>query len=456
MKNALSTMMLLAAVLAVGCGTETKKNEAEAAQTDSIKPTVEVINPEWSKNATMYEVNLRQYSKEGTFKAFQPHIKRLKDMGVDILWFMPIHPIGEKERKGSLGSYYSVKDYKAVSPEFGTLDDFKAVVKEAHGLGMKVIIDWVANHAAHDNVWVAEHPDWFTKDSAGKFIPPVADWSDVIDLNYNNADMRKEMTESLTYWIKEADIDGFRCDVAEMVPTDYWATIRPELNKLKPVFLLAEGERPELHTSGFDATYTWSTFHVMNMVAGGKMTVASLDSVIALNLKKFGADAVRLYFTTNHDENTWNGTEYERMGPARDAFSALTFVLPGMPLIYSGQEAKLNKRLKFFDKDVISWGNYPLNDFYKTLTSLKSRNQALHFTTDASYERLTSPAEVFAFRRSKGNNQVVYIANLSTKNVTFTPQSDLEGQNPFTQKAVTLKKGESLPLKAWEFLIIEK
>jgi glycosidase len=442
------------------CGPDKKTPTPPSSNTNDSIGIVkkDVIHPEWSKNATMYEVNLRQYSKEGSLKVFQGQLKRLKEMGVDIVWFMPIHPIGKEQRKGSLGSYYSVQDYKAVNPEFGTMDDFKAVVKEAHNLGMKVIIDWVANHTAHDNVWRKPHPDWFTKDSTGKFVPPVADWSDVIDLNYDNQAMRREMIESLKFWLKEADIDGFRCDVAEMVPVDFWNTVRPALDSIKPVFMLAEGERPEFHDQCFDATYTWSTFHVMNMVAGGKMTVASLDSVLHRNDSLYGPKAYRLYFTTNHDENTWNGTEYERMGPARDAFSALTFVLPGMPLIYSGQESALKKRLKFFDKDVIDWGKYPLAGFYQKLTALKSRNKALFAGGEAGYERIKAKGNesIFAFVRKNGDSQVLYVANFSKKEAEFDLGFTFEGKDVMKDSPKSIKAGEKLKLKPWEFIVLEK
>jgi len=452
--------IVTSAFLLTACGNDPKTPNTASEQTSdsSIITTKEPVHPEWSKNATMYEVNLRQYSKEGSFKVFQGQLKRLKEMGVDIVWFMPIHPIGKEQRKGSLGSYYSVQDYKAVNPEFGTLEDFKAVVKEAHNLGMKVIIDWVANHTAHDNVWRKSHPDWFTKDSTGKVVPPVADWSDVIDLNYDSQEMRKEMIESLKFWLRETDIDGFRCDVAEMVPVDFWNSVRPALDSIKPVFMLAEGERPEFHSQCFDATYTWSTFHVMNMVAGGKMSVASLDSVLHRNDSLYGPKAYRLYFTTNHDENTWNGTEYERMGPARDALSALTFVLPGMPLIYSGQESALKKRLKFFEKDAIDWGNYPLADFYQKLTALKNRNKALLAGGEASYERIKAKdfASVFSFIRKKDDSQVLYVGNFSKKDAEFDLGISFEGKDVMKGTAKTFKPGEKVKLKAWEFIVLER
>ncbi|HNI44383.1 MAG TPA: alpha-amylase family glycosyl hydrolase, partial [Chitinophagales bacterium] len=304
-------------------------------------------------NASMYEVNIRQFSPEGTFKQVEEQLPRLKSMGVGIVWLMPIHPIGEFNRKGALGSYYSIKDYNAVNPEFGTMDDFKRLVKKCHDLGMFIIIDWVANHSSCDNVWLKTHSDWYTKDKAGNFQPPVADWSDVYDLNYDNPDLQAAMVEAMKFWVTEADIDGFRCDVAEMVPDSFWKKARLALNTLnKPIFMLAEGEKPELHANGFDATYDWTLHHLINDVAQNKKTVVDLDSYFKTTATKYGKNDYRLQFTSNHDENSWNGTEYERLGSGVKSFAILTATIPGMPLVYSGQESALKKRLKFFEKDL--------------------------------------------------------------------------------------------------------
>ncbi|HSD63257.1 MAG TPA: alpha-amylase family glycosyl hydrolase, partial [Ignavibacteriaceae bacterium] len=313
-----------------------------------------IKHPTWSYNLSIYEVNTRQYTQEGTFKAFDSHIKDLKDIGVGIIWFMPINPIGEKNRKGSLGSYYSVKNYKEVNPEFGTLEDFKETVKQIHSMGMYVIIDWVANHTAWDNVWTKEHPDFYTRDSLGNFAPPVKDWTDVIDLNYDNKELWKNMIDAMKYWVQECDIDGFRCDVAGMVPMEFWKSARIELEKIKKVFLLAEAEGPQYHEA-FDMTYSWELLHLMNDVAKGKKSVQAVRDYFTKEKDQYPPDAYRMRFTTNHDENTWNGTEFERMGAAAETFDVFTCVISGMPLVYSGQEAGLNKRLKFFEKDTIQW-----------------------------------------------------------------------------------------------------
>lgn len=372
-------------------------------------------HPEWSKNANIYEVNIRQYTPEGTFKTFEKSLPRLKEMGVDILWIMPIYPIGEVERKGTLGSYYAVKDYRKVNPEFGTLDDFKELVKNAHSMGFKVILDWVANHSAPDNFLTKEHPDWYKHDSTGKIIPPVADWSDVSGFNYKNKALWDYQIESMKYWLKEADVDGFRCDVAMMVPLEFWKQVRTELDKTKKVFMLAEAEGPEFNRNGFDMTYGWSLLNLMNQIAKGEKKAADITALIRTTDSAYSANDYHMYFTTNHDENSWNGTEYERMGDGAKCFEVLCFTLPGMPLIYGGQESAVNKRLRFFDKDTINWNNYPLQNFYKTLLSLKHNNPELWNGSYGGKMEIikTGNPNVFAFTRTLGAKQIFVWMNLS-------------------------------------------
>ena len=380
------------------------------------KPTSSVVHPEWSRNLSIYEVNLRQYTPSGTIKDFEPHLARLKDMDVGILWFMPIYPIGEKNRKGSLGSYYSVKDYMAVNPEFGTMDDFKALVKQCHEQGMYVILDWVANHAAWDNVMVKDHPDWFTKDSLGNFVSPVPDWHDVMDINYDNPELQAYMINALKFWIEQANIDGYRCDVSGMVPMEFWNKARTELEKIKPVFMLAEDENPACHEKAFDMTYGWELVHLMNDFSAGKKTLDDLEQYFKKNAENYPADAYRMYFTSNHDENSWNGTEFERLKDAAKPFAVLAFTAPGMPLVYSGQETGLQKRLRFFDKDTILWQASEYGDLYKTLIHLKKMNPALwngNLGGDLIRVRTSEDKNCFAFIRTKAEKKVVVILNLS-------------------------------------------
>lgn len=376
---------------------------------------------EWSRNATIYEVNIRQFTPEGSFKAFEKHLPRLQSMGVGILWLMPINPLGEKNRKGSLGSYYSVRDYLAVNPEYGTLQDFKELVKKAHDLNMKVIVDWVANHTSWDNPLIIAHPDWYKKDAKGNIVSPVADWTDVAALDFTNNGLRKYMTDALSYWIRETDIDGYRCDVAGMVPEDYWNKAIPELRKMKPIFMLAEDESPKMHDTAFDATYAWDFHHLMNNIAKGKMTADKIDSLYTAEQKRFPADAYRMRFTSNHDENSWQGTEYERMGAAAKTFAVLTFTFPGIPLVYSGQESAMNKRLRFFDKDTIPWGNYPLNDFYTKLAALKKKYSLLDAgNAGGTFVKVPTSNDktVYAFMRMRGKDKVFVLLNMSAEAIS--------------------------------------
>ena len=417
-------------------------------------------HPEWSRDATIYEVNIRQYTPEGTFRAFEAHLPRLQQMGVKILWLMPIHPIGVKNRKGSLGSYYSVQDYLKVNPEFGTENDFRSLVKKVHDLGMYVIIDWVANHTAWDNPLITEHPEWYRKDSAGRIVPPVPDWTDVACLDYGNTDLRKWMTHSLVWWVKEYDIDGYRCDVAGMLPVSFWNEAVPEIRKIKPIFMLAEWEAPEAHDTAFDATYSWELFYLMYRIAQGKKSTCSLDSLFRHECSTYPSDAYRMRFTSNHDENSWNGTEYERLGAGVRAFAVLTFTFPGMPLIYTGQEAAMTRRLLFFDKDTVPWGHYSLAPFYRVLAELKKSHPALwnDLSSGDTLTRVKTKADsaVYAFLRQRDTDIVLVILNLSDKDQRITLSGcSLKGNftEIFSWKERTFPWTEMLALKPWEYLV---
>ncbi|MCD4834559.1 MAG: alpha-amylase [Bacteroidales bacterium] len=378
---------------------------------------------EWSKNLSIYEVNIRQYTSEGTFNAFAEHLPRLKELGTDILWLMPIHPIGGKNRKGTMGSYYAVKDYYGINPEFGTEEDFINLINKIHELEMYVIIDWVANHSAWDNELINQHPDWYTKNEEGKIVPPVPDWTDVADFNFEIPEMQEYMTDALKYWVKDFNIDGYRCDVAGMVPIEFWNNARYELDKIKPVFMLAEADEPELHEYAFDMTYAWTMHFLWNEIVEGKKTVDDLVNQYEIEKTKYNSSDYRLNFTSNHDENSWKGTVFERLGDATKVFAVLSVTAPGMPLIYSGQEACLDKMLLFFEKDTINWEKECcLKDLYTALLKLKKENPALwNGDFGGTMERITTTADdkIFAFSRTKDDNQVITILNLSPKEVEF-------------------------------------
>jgi len=417
--------------------------------------------PEWSYNNAIYEVNIRQYTEEGTIKAFEKHLPQLKELGADILWLMPIHPIGDKNRKGTLGSYYSVKDYKAVNPEFGTLEEFKSLVKMIHKMGMYVIIDWVANHTAWDNQWIEENPGFYLKDSLGNIIPPNPDWTDVADLNFDNKELWKEMIDALKFWVEECDIDGYRCDVAGMVPIDFWIEARTELEKIKNVFMLAEWDTPEVHLA-FDMTYDWDLHHILNGIAKEEKTVLDLIEHLNKNEEKFPADAFRMQFTSNHDENSWNGTEFERLGDGVEAFAVLTCLIPDMPLVYSGQEAGNNKRLSFFEKDLVEWKDDKLFDIYSKFFQLKKNNKALQNGTlggEMNYIKSSDEKNIFAFSRNVEKDKVLSLFNLSNKAVEFDLNGEtLQGsyKNYLTGKLESFLFKESFKLKPWEYRIYTK
>ncbi|MFA6596270.1 MAG: alpha-amylase family glycosyl hydrolase [Ignavibacteriaceae bacterium] len=426
---------------------------------NSFRAQQKITAPDWSYDKTIYEVNLRQFTPSGTIKEFRTQLPRLKKLGVGILWFMPIHPIGEKNRKGTFGSYYSVKDYYGLDSSLGTKKEFQSLVKEIHKLGMHVIIDWVANHTSWDNVLVNTHPDFYSKDSAGNFVPPVADWSDVIDLNYGNKELWQYMSGAMEYWLSEYDIDGFRCDVAGMVPEEFWRFLYPKLAKHKKVFMLAEDERPVDHSTAFDMTYSWDLYHLFNEIAKGKKPASAIFTQLQKEKNEYPAQAFRMRFITNHDENSWNGTEFERLGEGVKAFSVLVFTLPGMPLLYNGQEVGLNKRLSFFEKDPIEWKKSGYTPFFETLTKLKKNFPVLDAGEKGSLLEKVQNSDgdkVLSFVRMKGNQKVFVIVNLSDKKVSTKFSSVPEMKNAFeifSKKKGKIGKSFAIDLHPWDFKI---
>ncbi len=442
-------------------GQETAENPDDMT-TYSPKDYVQLQHPEWSRDATIYEVNVRQYTKEGTFEAFSAHLPRLKEMGVDILWLMPIHPIGEKNRKGELGSYYAVKDYYGVNPEFGTMDDLKALVDKAHSMGMYVIIDWVANHSAWDNPLVEEHPEWYSKDDSGNFQPtPWYDWSDIIDFDFEQPGLREYMTKAMKFWVEEADIDGFRCDVAGFIPVDFWNNVRRELSEVKPVFMLAEWESRDLHAHAFDMTYAWELWNHLHDICAKGGSPLQLERYMAHDVNSFPSDGYRMTFIDNHDKNSWEGNMYSNFGDGLEAAIAFFCVVRGMPLLYSGQEAGLDRSLAFFEKDEIEWvEDHPIGNLYTQLFALKHRNKALHNgKAGGVMQRVVTdnPEQVIGIYREKDGYKVLALFNLSNSNSTFTIGSDFARgayRNVLTGNIEELK-GEAMELDAWQFRVYE-
>jgi cyclomaltodextrinase / maltogenic alpha-amylase / neopullulanase len=414
-------LFLLLAGLFAGCESDQNRETEEFEG-----PLV----PEWALNANIYEVNIRQYTPEGTFNAFAEDIPRLHDMGVKILWLMPIHPIGEENRKGTLGSYYSIVDYTEVNPEFGTKSDFRELVEIAHDHGMRVIIDWVANHTAWDAVWTQTHPEFYVTDEDGNFYPPEDDWEDVIQLDVDNRNLWEAMIQAMEYWVRDYNIDGFRADVAYMVPTEFWIEARNRLDAIKPVFMLAEAEEPELHLA-FDMSYTWDLAQTMRDVGEGSATLSDLDDALERNFNRFHRRDYRMVFTTNHDENSWKGSDPDLYGDNFENFAVFAATVWGMPLIYNGQEAGLDKQLEFFEKDQIDWNGYRYQDFYKTLLSLNTHNQALfNGEIGGDYQKLRTDSDdsIFAYQRRGHHEQVMVILNFSDDEETFTFNTGAQGE----------------------------
>ncbi len=421
---------------------------------------------EWAHTTNIYEVNVRQYTPEGTLNAFMAHLPRLKEMGVQTLWFMPLTPIAQLNKKGTLGSYYACSDYTSMNPEFGRMDDFKALVKQAHEMGFKVIIDWVANHTGWDHIWTKEHPDYYLKDSATGTFKIASGMDDIIELDYANPALRKAMKDAMKYWVTECDIDGFRADLCFWVELDFWKEARKELDAIKPLFWLGEYdelEKPE-YGEAFDASYTWTWMHRTKEVY---QEHKPLDSLLTV-LKKYddlGDSTMRAWFTSNHDENSWNGTEYEKYGDMAKPLAVFSTTWNGVPLLYSGQEIGNRQRIEFFEKDTIQAGPdaAALYAFYKTLLHLKTNSPALR-AGDATVQtfriKTSEPGKVFAYLRKKGDAEVLVVLNLSAqKDLHFSIMDEqVKGvyKNVFSGAANDFTQSKDFEMQAWEFLVYEK
>lgn len=415
---------------------------------------------EWSKDSTIYEVNVRQYTKAGTFEAFAEHLPRLRELGVEILWFMPIYPIGEERRKGTLGSYYSIRDYTAVNPEYGTMADFKKLVRQAHDMGFKVLLDFVPNHTAFDHGWTEEHPDWYLQNDDGEIVhPPGTDWTDVAQLDWDNRDMRAALIDAMRFWVREADIDGYRVDYVSGVPDDFSRAARRALDRIKPVYLLAENEdKTHLLRNDYHANYGWSLFHTMTEVAAGKKGADDVRKYLEWVQDVYPEGSYPMQFTTNHDENSWNGTTDELFGAAERTMAVLTFTVLGMPLIYSGQEAGLDKRLEFFEKDEISWDDLSEQRFYERLVDLKRQNRAFWSGADGGAVDFlpATDGDTLAFQREKDGSRVVVVMNLSDDAASTTVSAGSAAgvyEDYFAGENVVLKPEHTFDLAPWEYRV---
>ena len=454
LKHCLPALLLLAFV---SCKNDqhTVTANADTAKTDG--------HPSWMMQGNIYEVNVRQYTPEGTFKAFAQHLDRLKEMGVQTLWFMPINPISKTERKGTLGSYYAVADYTAINPEYGTMDDWKALVKQAHEKGFKVMIDWVPNHTGADHYWLQKHPDFYVRDSSGKAVSQF-DWTDTRKLNFANAELRDSMIAQMKYWVTETGIDGYRCDYAVGPSRAFWKDCLKQLHEAKNgLFMLAEADSAWLHDMGFDATYAWPEFNMMKLIAAGKRKAGAFDSVLRFADSILPANGLRLYFTSNHDENSWNKADFQTMpGDSHTPFAILTQTMKrGIPLVYSGQEEPVLRSIQFFEKDPMGFSKYARAPLYKQLQELRSTHKAL--AGNASFTKLVTGNDdnIYAYYRKAGDQVVLVLLNLSntaqTAKLSEADQQALSGQfYSMGDKTRTAPLAATFDLKPWGYAVMVK
>jgi glycosidase len=413
---------------------------------------------DWIKHTNIYEVNLRQYTQEGTINAFAAHLPRLRDMGVETLWFMPITPIAQKNKKGSMGSYYACSDYTNVAEEFGSLEDFKVLVQQAHSMGFKVILDWVANHTGWDHWWTREHPEWYEKDEHTGDFKRASGMDDIIELDFKIPELRRAMIDAMAFWIRETDIDGFRSDLAFWVELDFWVEAKPELERLKPLFWLGELDsldNPE-YMQVYDAAYTWKWMHKAEQFYKGNASFGDLLHVLDQYQHVLGLKA---WFTTNHDENSWNGTEYEKYGELAKTLAVFSCTWPGIPLLYSGQELPNHKRLQFFEKDPIEWQPHcELHSFYQILFRLKKDHPALATDTPLEIIAADEGQRVLAFKRRAGEKEVVVLLNFSGEEKTVNLNGKAAGSfvDIFSKDNIDLSTGGEARLSPWAFSVLAK
>ena len=473
-------LLALSLALIYSCKKEVKTTE-EVVQVEEVKNELAPISDEVLETAVIYEANIRQYSPEGTFDAFTKDIPQLKDLGVKIIWLMPINPISETKRKATggdfaykiedeaerakmLGSYYAVSDYTKVNPEFGNIEDFRELVKTAHDNGIYVILDWVPNHTGWDHVWVKEHPEFYVKNDEGEITDPLnpdgtsKGWGDVAQLDYTNMEMQKEMIKDMKYWVEEENVDGFRCDHIEPTPVAFWADAISQLKAVKPVFMLAENDDPKFMKgdSLFEMEYGWKLHHLANEIARGEKTLNDFSGLMSYIDTAYEADDIIMNFVTNHDENSWAGTVNTRLGDAKNITTALIYLAPGMPLVYSGQEYNLNHSLKFFEKDSIPKTKGEEWELLEKLGHLKNTVPALNGGKQkAGYAIVeTTNGKILKLNRKKNDSKVTFIGNFS--NVEQSEKGLLQGVylNGLTNEKEEYQKDDVVTLKAWEFKIL--
>lgn len=417
--------------------------------------------PDWVSHAVIYEVFVSDFSEEGTFQAIIPRLGELKDLGITTLWLMPIHPIGVEGRKGVLGSPYAVMDYYGINPNYGTKNDFKDLVHAVHANGMKIILDVVANHTSPDNAWMDEHSDWYTQGPDGEPTVPISpdgnptDWTDTVDLNYDSEELRAEMINMLRYWIEEFDIDGYRCDVATWVPYDFWKDAIVALREIKPILMLAESDDIRIHDSGFDLTYAWPEYDKMKEVWEGA-PVSELVQLITHIEDELPDGTGRLRFTTNHDETAWDAPPPAVFGGkiAAKAAYILTSTLPGVPLIYTGQETGIDVNVSFFEQTAYDWtANRDVRTFFEDYFDFFHESSALKGGSLA----FLAPEEndIMMFERTSGGERLIVVVNVRNRESSVDVPASLQGTtgaDVFTDEIVSFS--DALILEPHEYHVV--
>jgi alpha-amylase len=415
------------------------------------------IAPKALHSSNIYEVNIRQYTAEGTFKAFQNHLPRLKNLGVNILWLMPIYPIGIENRKGILGSYYSIQDFKAVNAEFGTDTDFKNLVNAAHDLGMKIILDWVANHTSWDNVWTTTNPEYFVKNEDSSFASPF-DWEDVIQINHKNEAQQNAMQDAMQYWITNFNIDGFRADMAHLTPLQFWINARTKLSPLKKDLIWLAETEDEPYVQAFDITYTWKWMHASEKICKQQIILAEGLQVLDYYETNFPKTHARLFFTSNHDENSWTANEFEKYGIFTKAMAIFSCLYKSVPLIYSGQEVGNPKRLQFFNKDEIDWTvENDYFSFYQTLLQCRANNSKLFEAGNIIFYDKAIAQNILCYKLTNVGKELLVCLNFRNENCFFAIEN-IAGmyKDVFTSRTMELHGLYNFAGEAGAFLVLEK
>ncbi|MCB2203366.1 DUF3459 domain-containing protein [bacterium] len=373
-----------------------------------------VESADWVRDAVLYEVFPRAFSEEGSFRAVEQRLPEIKELGATVIWLMPIHPIGELKRKGTLGSPYSIRDYYAINPEYGTMEDFRSLLARTHELGMHLIIDLVINHTSWDHPFINEHPAWYARNSKGEIVSPNVDWYDIAQLDFNNQALREYMMEMMMYWVRDVGVDGFRCDYSDMIPHDFWSEAIEALREVKPVMLLAEGANPQLHVNAFDISYAWNTYDILHPMLEGELPISQFAVTMQREFYQYPVGALHLRFIVNHDKHkednpavTWLGVRESR------SCAVLVSLLPGVPLIYNGQEVGNDRQIGLFEKEVIDWEDaHGLRPFYTELTSVRREHEVLR---RGEYRplALVGNEQVVAYVRSYGGRDMVVAVNLT-------------------------------------------